>query len=196
MSKRSFADIKALKKPNEVSVELILDPELTRTLAELQRRLVVEERLDRKENRAPVAPSIQKEIDALMDRVDASKVVFTFKDPGRKKFEELVEACPPTAEQKAQAKADGQPQPSWNVFEFVPGLLALTSEDPELSLEEANDIYDNWGRGDVEALFDTALQACMEQASVPFTKRDIEGILASVQNSTIASAKESLTAGS
>ena len=38
MSTKTFADIKALKKPNEVSVEIILNPELTRSLEELERR--------------------------------------------------------------------------------------------------------------------------------------------------------------
>ena len=196
MTKRTFADIKAMKKPNETSVEIILEPELTRLLGELQRRMVREERIDAKENRAPVAPRIQKEIDALTEQVEDVKTVFRFRDPGRKKFEELVESCPPTAAQKKAAKEAGDPQPSWDNGEFVPRLIALASLDPDLTLDDATEIYDNWGRGDVEALFDTALQACLEQASVPFTRRDIDAILSSVQSSTIASGKESLTPGS
>ncbi len=194
MSKRSFADIKALKKPNEVSVEIILEPELTRTLAELQKRLHREERTDKRENRTPQAPKIQKEIDALMDRVEDSKAEFRFKDPGRKSFEALVDACPPTAEQKKLAKESGDAL-TWDHEKFVPGLLALASDDPELSLEEAQEIYDTWGRGDVEALFNTALQACLEQASIPFTKRDTDEILSSVQSLITASNTESPIAG-
>lgn len=195
MSKRSFADIKAIKRPNEVSVELILDSELTRTLAELERRLVIEKRKDERENRPPKAPQIQKDIDALTEKVEGSKVEFTFKDPGRQKFDELVEACPPTDRDKKLAKERGEGVPSWNPEEFVPGLIALASQDPEITLADAQEIYDQWGRGDVEALFNAALQACLEQASIPFTKRDTDAILDSVRNLITAQNEESLTPG-
>ena len=196
MSNRSFADIKALKKPNEVSVEIILDPELTRALAELERRLAIAERRDQKENRNPEAPTLRKEIEALKENIEDSKVEFVFKDPGRKAFEELVDACPPSADDKKEAKELGLNSPSWNPETFVPGLIALASHDPEITLEEAQDLYDTWGRGDVEALFNTALQACLEQASVPFTRRDTDAILASVQNLISQSNTESPTVGS
>lgn len=195
MSNRSFADIKALKKPNEVSVEIILDPELTRSLTELERRLAREERIDQKENRSPVAPGLRKHIEEIQAQIEDSKTEFVFKDPGRKLFEDLVDACPATSEQKKEAKENGSVA-SWDHETFVPGLLALASHDPEISLEEAQEIYDQWGRGDVEALFNTAIQACMEQASVPFTKRDTDEILASVQNLISQSATESPTDGS
>lgn len=178
----SFKEIQKLKKPNETSIELVLEPELTRTLAELYRRHALEEGRDKKLNRAAVAPSIQKEIDALTDHIESAKVVFSFKDPGRKAFEDLIEACPPTDEEKALAKEHGQSPPTWGTDSFVPGLLAIASLDPKLDLDEAREIYDNWGRGDVEALFNTALQACMETASIPFTRRDTEGILDSVRS--------------
>jgi hypothetical protein len=195
VSKKSFADIKALKKPNEVSVEIILDPELTRSLQELERRLRDEERHDARENRAPKAPALRKEIEDIKDQIEDSKAFFVFKDPGRKAFEQLVEACPASAEDKKKAKEDGTGVPGWDTDTFVPGLLALASYDPAISLEEAQEIFDDWGRGDVEALFNGALQACLEQASIPFTRRDTEAILASVQNLISASNTETPTVG-
>ncbi len=195
MSHKSFADIKALKKPNEVSVEIILNPELTRSLEELERRKAKAERDDQKFNRAPQAPKLQKEIEEILTEIEESKVEFVFKDPGRKEFEALVDACPPTEEQKKEAKADGQ-SIGWNSETFVPGLLALASHEPELTLDEAQEIYDMWGRGEVEALFNTALQACLEQASVPFTKRGTDEILDSVRSLITASRAESPTPGS
>lgn len=195
MSTKSFADIKALKKPNEVSVEIILNPELTRSLDELQRRKAKEEREDNRLNRAPKAPALQKEIDEILTQIEDSKADFVFRDPGRRQFEALVDACPASDKDKAEAKKNGQPIPTWDPETFVPGLMALASHDPELSLEDAQDIYDNWGRGDVEALFNTALQACLEQASIPFTKRDTDEILASVRNLITAQSTESPTPG-
>lgn len=186
---KSFADIKKIKKPNEVSVELVLDPEISRLITQLSQKHEMEKRKDAKENRPPVAPKILKELEALQEKAEESKSVFTFKDPGRRKFDALVDACPPDAEQKAK-------QYQWDVHKFVPQLIALCSLDPEISSEDADMIYDDWGRGDVEALFDAALQACLEVASIPFTKRDTESILASVQNLITPQNGESPTASS
>lgn len=196
MSHKSFADIKALKKPNEVPVEILLDPELTRSLEELERRKDKAERDDKKFNRTPQAPKLQKEINEILAQIDDSKAEFVFRDPGRKRFEALVDACPASEADKAEAKKNNQPIPGWDPETFVPGVLALASYEPELSLEDAQEIYDEWGRGDVEALFNAALQACLEQASIPFTKRDTDAILASVRNSIIAQTEESPIPGS
>lgn len=179
---RSFADIKKLKKPNELSVEIILNAELTRALSELYEKHSAEKRKDSKENRPAKAPAIQKQIDALLDRIEEEKVTFTFRDCGRQKFDTLVDACPPTPTDKAQAKEAGQGVPTWSPEKFVPALIHLTAIDPELTEEEAAEIYNTWGRGDVEALFNAALQVCLEQASIPFTRRDTDAILASVQS--------------
>lgn len=172
---KSFEDIRRLKKPNEVSVEMVLNPELTRTIDELERRHVQAARRDAKENRTPEAPGIQKQIDQLREEAEAEKTTFVFRDIGRRKFDALVEAFPPTASQK---KDNFQ----WDPDKFCPALLSASAVDPKMSDLDAQEIYDEWGRGDVEALFNAALQACLEQASVPFTRRDTDAIMASVQN--------------
>ena len=196
MSKQTFEDIQRLKKPNEISVELIANPELTRTLDELTRRHTVEQRRDAKENRPQVAPGILKEIEKLTEQVEEAKISFTFRDPGRQHFDKLIESNPPTDHDKALAKESGQGQPGWNPEGFVPGLLSLAAVDPVLSIDDALSVYNNWGRGDVEALFNGALQACLEQASIPFTRRDTDEILASVQNLITQQSEESPTPSS
>ena len=183
---KTFADIRQQKKPNEVSVELLLDPERSRAIDELERRYEKQKRLDSKVNETDKAPDILKEIESLRDEIEDDKATFMFRDPGRREFETLLEKHPPDAEEKK----DGM---SWNADGFIPALLGLTAIDPKLTAIEASEIYDEWGRGDVEALFNAALQVCLEQASIPFTKRDIEAILASVQNSTTAPNEESPT---
>ena len=183
---KSFDEIRQQKKPNEVSVELLLDVERTRVVEELERRYEKQKRLDLKVNETDKAPAILKELEQLREELEEDKATFVFRDPGRKKFETLVETFPPSAQQR---KDDF----NWDPTKFIPGLLVLTAIDPKLTDEEAKEIYDEWGRGDVEALFNAALQVCLEQASIPFTKRDIEAILASVQNSTTQPKEESLT---
>jgi hypothetical protein len=172
---KSFADIKKLKRPNEVTVELVLDPEISRVITELSRRYEIEKRKDSKQNRPPEAPALLKELEALQLQAEEAKTVFIFKDPGRRKFDALVDSCPPSDEQKKEKF-------QWDPDKFVPALIALASSDPAITTEDAQEIYDDWGRGDVEALFNTALQACLEVASVPFTKRDTDAILDSVRN--------------
>ena len=162
---------------------MVLNPELTRAIGELERRHSVESRRDKKENRTPKAPAIQKKIDALREEAEEEKTVFLFKDIGRRKFDALVEAFPPTS---AQKKDNFQ----WNPDGFVPALLHAAAIDPKMSEIDAQEVYDEWGRGDVEALFNAALQACLEQASVPFTKRDTDMIMSSVQNLITAENEE------
>lgn len=186
---KSFEEIRRQKKPNEVSVELLLDPELSRTIEELERRYDRQKRLDEKTNEPNKAPGILKEIENLREQVEDDKATFVFRDPGRKRFEALVEAHPPSAQQRKD-------EFNWDPEGFIPALLSETAIDPKLSSTEAKEIYDDWGRGDVEALFNAALQVCLEQASIPFTRRDIETILASVSNSTTQQSEESPTDGS
>jgi len=184
---RSFDEIRRAKKPNEVSVELVLNPELSRTVEELERRYAQEKRRDTKENRTPLAPGILKEIESLQEQMEDEQVTFVFRDPGRQKFDLLVDTYPPSDEDRKEK------QYQWDPDGFVPALLALTSIDPKLSDSDATEIYNEWGRGDVEALVAAALQASLEQASVPFTKRDTEAILSSVRNLTTQQSEESPT---
>lgn len=187
---RTFKEIQALKKPNETAVDILVDVDLNRTLSELARRYEKESRDDKKLNRPPKAPGILKELESLQGKLEESKVTFRFRDPGRRKFDALVDACPPTKEEKELHQFD------WHPDTFVPALLALTAIEPELTEKEAQEIYNEWGRGDVEALFNTALQACLEQASIPFTRRGTDEILDSVRNLTTPPKEESPTLNS
>ena len=184
---KTFEEIRRLKKPNEVTVEIVLDPEASRVVDELERRYEREKRADERENRTVVAPGILKEIEKLKEQMEDDKVSFGFRDPGRQKFDALVDAFPPSDKDRKEN------QYQWDPNGFVPALISLAAIDPKLSDSEAQEIYDDWGRGDVEALFNAALQACLEQASIPFTKRDTEAILASVQNLISPEKEESPT---
>ncbi len=156
-------------------------------MEELERRYDIEKRKDAKDNRTPLAPAILKKIDSLQDEMEDEQVTFVFRDPGRQKFDLLVDAYPPSDADRKEK------QYQWDPDGFVPALLALTSIDPKLSDDDAAEIYNEWGRGDVEALVAAALQASLEQASVPFTKRDTEAILSSVRNLTTQQSEESPT---
>ena len=184
---RTFDEIRQLKKPNEVTVELLLDPEVNRAIEELERRHERAVRGDTRHNRTPEAPGILKKLEKLRESLEDQKTTFVFRDPGRQKFDALVDAFPPTAKDKKEN------QYQWDPDAFVPALMSLCAVDPKLTDLQSAEIYNEWGRGDVEALFNAALQACLEQASIPFTKRDTDAILASVQNLITQQKEESPT---
>lgn len=186
--KPSIAEIRRLKKPNERSVTLILEPEILRQIKDLEKAYLREKRLDDRENRVPKAPAIQKAIESLRD--EAEEITFTFRDIGRKRFDDLLNEHPPTKEEKEEKNYQYHPET------FGPALLAATAIDPPMSIEDAQAIFDEWSQGEVEALFMTALAACTERASVPFSRTDTEEILSSLSNSITVLPEESLTDGS
>lgn len=106
----------------------------------------------------------------------------------RRAYRELLDAHPPTAEDGADA--------DWNGETFPPALIAASCLHPELGLEEATELWDEWEPSEAGRLF----QACYwnnEDAS------RLKGLLLSYslmrgfeQNSTIASPKESPTPSS
>ena len=183
----TIEEIRRLKRPNERSVSLVLDPEVSRNLKELERSYLREKRIDDRENRNPKAPAIAKAIEQLKD--SAEEITFTFRDIGRKRFDAMIDEHPPTKEEKEQ---NFQFHPDT----FAPALLAATAVEPTMTPAEAQAIYDEWGQGEVNALFMTAIAACTERASIPFSKSGTDEILDSLSSSITPQVVESLTDGS
>lgn len=192
----SIEEIQKLKRPNTRSVTLILDPEIPRQIRELERAYDRERRTDERENRPAKAPAIRKVIEELKDQAADSEITFTFRDIGRKRFDGMIEEHPPTPAQIKAAKERNQSIPEFNPDTFAPALMAATAVSPSMTLQEATNIYNEWGQGDNQALFLTAVAACTERASIPFTGTGTEEILASLSNLTTAPSEESPTDGS
>jgi hypothetical protein len=143
---------------------------------------------DRKLNRNPLAPEIQKEIDERESGIE--RIGFVFEDIGRLKFEQLQEEYPPTDEQRELGYG-------WNPDTLSPALLHAScveaGESDGLTLDQAQEIWDNWSTAEAELLVMTAVNAQMGVGSIPLSGSVTEEIVASVSSLTTAPIEESPT---
>lgn len=188
----SIQDILKAKRANRLSVDIALDPTLKPQMHDLEKQIRQARRDDQRENRNPQAPALVKQLEAVEQEFRESVVTFTFQDIGRSRFEALVETHPPT---EAQIKKHGDSL-SWNPETIAASLIAATCIDPEITLEDAEQLVADWSTGDVQLLFNAALQVCLETASVPFSRTAIGEMLSSDESLIIAPNEESLILGS
>ena len=173
----SLDEIMRLKTRNTAACEINLNAQLAADMSSLNRQIMIEDRKDQRENRSPVAPGLRKQLEALEAEALESTVRFVFQDLGRKRFEDLYKSFPPTDEQKEEGMA-------WNPDEFGPALMAASAIEPKMSLDEANEIYDNWASAEVGVLVTTALNANMGVNSIPLSGSGIDSPQSSEQNLT------------
>ncbi len=191
--KPTFAEIRKLKKRNRRSVEILLDPDLKVRILDLRARIKTETRRDLRQNRAPVAPGLQKELDLLEESASESEVSFVFEALGNKAYSDLIDEHPPTDEQITEFG-----RLEWNPETFPPAVIQASCIEPELTPDDVEHIMEEFSSGDVQALFNTALLVNVERASVPFTATDTARTPDSPLNSISALEEElqSLTDGS
>lgn len=162
----SISEIMRLKNKHTVSVDILYDATLAAHIKELERQLMIEMRIDVKENRTPKAPAIKKQIDELTDEAISKTVKFTFEDLGRKRFEDLWKTCPPTDEQRELGY-------EWNPDDFGPIIISSScieaGASSGLTLAEATEIYNDWSTAEAEMLVMTAVNANMGASSIPFS---------------------------
>lgn len=84
-----------------------------------------------------------------------------------KEYDELIEAHPPTTEQKRNGA-------TYNIDSFAPAIIAAVSAEPKLTLEQAKEIYTSpdWSGGELSSLYIRAMQVCNAGLDVPFNARD------------------------
>ena len=87
-----------------------------------------------------------------------------FRSIGARDYDRLLAKHPPTTEQRAEGN-------SYNINTFGPALLAMVCIDPEMSAEQAGEIWNSsdWGRGEVMSLFSAAVELCNKGLDIPFT---------------------------
>lgn len=108
----------------------------------------------------------QDELDAALERLRASTVEMTFQSLGRRAYDELVEAHPPTDAQKEeareQAKRDGQDPDTvylpYDVEEFPIQLIAASCIEPQMTVPQVRELWDEWSTTDLTTLFMAALE--------------------------------------
>jgi hypothetical protein len=179
--KQTMADILAKKRPNTRTIDIIVDSDLAGEIrlkeAELEQAQAKKKR--GKGSLADGMSQIEQALDEMYERAAEGVVTFTFQDIGRKSFDDLVMAHKPTPEQKKHVADLGGGILEYNTDTFPPALISAAAIDPEISLDEAETIFDQWGSADAEILFTTALLVCKERTSVPLSKNGSEPTLAS-----------------
>ena len=175
--KQTIADIKKKKKAVMKTVAIQVDGEVANSIAALRALLTAARDSDRISNDTDKAPAIQKQIDKMVETSQDTLVVFTFKSVGRFEYDKLVAAHPPTKEQKA----DGA---EFNADTFPPALLSAACSDPEISLEEATEMFDDpdWNNAELRALFFGALEVNTETGEIPLSRSGSDGTLSSLLN--------------
>lgn len=163
------------KKPRTRSIWLPLDSDLVAEIERLDKQLAIEERLDQREHRPPVAPRIRAELEALRAERDDAAVEFIFTALAKKDFRRLKDE-----------HADPDGQKAWNEETFAPALIAACASSPTISLEQAQTICDEWEESTYTQLFHAALMVNAEESKVPFSVRSTGPTTGSESSSTTA----------
>lgn len=173
---RAWKDVKKRKKPAVITVPIAMDGEFAdeynaayNALTEAKEAAVDEPR--NKTLQAAVA-SAQEAVDALLPEVEDQIVEFQFRSIGRRKFEDLVDACPATKAQKTEAIKKGQEEPGWNLETFPPTLIAAAIVSPEMDEEDAFEMWDSddWNQAELVQLFLAALSVNQQRKVVELGK--------------------------
>lgn len=155
-----IAEIRKRKRPATRKVSILLAPDLRLRYDELSREIEKAEKLDRLSNEADRAPALVREREALEDEIEESTVEFVLRALPRADWMTLLEAHPPTDEDKEDG-LDYNPEGV-----FAP-LLAACAVEPEMELSDAEAIYEEWSQAEVTQLFVAAIRVNREVRNVP-----------------------------
>lgn len=110
------------------------------------------------EDEAILGP-LREAVAAAEEAVAAATDVYRFVALGRHAFDELIRAHPPTDEDHADARAtsgDPQAMAKFHGDSFGPALVAACCVDPELTVDDAKLIFDEWNHAETLELFAAA----------------------------------------
>lgn len=96
--------------------------------------------------------------------INGEKVEMTFAALSSHDLDALQGKHTPTAEQRARGLV-------FNPDTFAPSLVAACMIDPEMTEAEAKEIWASgaWSTGELNFLFETCSQLCMEGLDIPFS---------------------------
>jgi hypothetical protein len=99
------------------------------------------------------------------DDGDPMEVSLSFRGIPAQQYDKLISRFPPLKEHKKQGY-------QYNPDKFGPALIAATCVDPEITEEDAKEIWesDNWNRGERMMLMMAAIEVCTVGLNVPFKK--------------------------
>jgi hypothetical protein len=133
-------------------------------VADAQRKRATLDRLRSKKAREKTV-----EVELPLDDGATEKVELLFRSIGSHDYDKLVTKYPPTAEQKKSGA-------SYNLDRFGPALLAAVCVDPQMTEDEALELWNSgdWNRGELYNLFREAVDICVSGISMDPTESDSE----------------------
>lgn len=176
----TFDHMKSMKKPVRRTVRICMDSELAERVQEVERELQFTRiEADTNKEDAEIAARLAEQEARYKEAVDAAterSVKFVFRSIGRKSFENILRAHPPTEEQKKQAEDRGEDPNDldWNPDTFPPALVAATLVEPDLTEEQVNEIFtsDDWSAAELSTLYQTAQEAQMVNTLISTLGKD------------------------
>lgn len=166
-----IAEIRKRKKLPTRTVPILLDPDLRlrydELSAELPKAQARDARVERGLGESDEATKIEAELDELEEQIRESTVEFVVQALPRAEWRELLEAAPPTP-------ADIEEGLDHDAESLFAPLLAACAVEPELSLSDAEAIYEEWSETEVTRLYVGCIRVNREVRDVPFGKRGSE----------------------
>ena len=147
------------KQPLERTVSIPLNDEAVRTFKDAQEALGRVQMVKGNETEAKAA------FESAKAALEAATVELRFRSIGRKRYDELVRAHPPTDEQKAEA-ADVP----YDVESFSVALIAASCIEPKMTEAEVTELADEWNVAEFMQLWMASLEVNTQRRVVELGK--------------------------
>jgi hypothetical protein len=176
----TFDHLRSQKKPVTKTIPVVLDPDLADEYETAKRaRDVAAVRADARPADSELAFLLleaDQALEAVIARLEEEEAVvwFTFRGIGRAAYTALAGEHPPTAEQRAKARAMNS-DATVNTDTFPPVLIAACLVDPPMTAEQAVGLWDdpNWNDAELGALYGAAIEVNGTRRNVDLLKKDL-----------------------
>lgn len=169
-------DVKKRKKPMIRRVPVAMDgekaDEFNAAVSAVQEAKERQAEEPRNSHIAAELFELEERVKELREEMEDDVVDFVFRSVGRRRYEELVEECPPSKKQIADAKREGVDAPGWNPDTFPPTLIAAALIEPEYTYDEVFEIWESedWNQAELVTLFMSAMAVNAERKVVDLGK--------------------------
>lgn len=177
---RKYQELLDRRKPNIITVPLVLDGSWGAEVSSLEQRIGALTVLPDSEAKAEALDTVSKRLIDLLNHGEEMVEVFTVRGIPRPAYEALLRDNQPTPQQREDPETKGLP---YNPDTFVPALVYACLISPELSEADVTEMFSpesEWNTADLTAIFQAALKACTTSYQVDVTtmRRQIEELLA------------------
>lgn len=181
MTKKTVADVLAARSPRTTKVRLILDGVSSAELEALKNdlsNLRLQERVSgANETLASQIPLAERRIAEAEAELIKNTVEFTFAAIGRGALDTIKAKYPPSPKQwelfheqsAANPLPGGVSPPTFDGEAMAAEFLSAAAVDPEMTVEEAEALWDALSDGEAAVLWNAAWSVNMEAATVPLS---------------------------